>query len=297
MKKINKYEVIKLFSLHDCELISDYAGCSIKMDFKCVKCGLIGSLSLDKFKRKIKKGLICNCLTWTAEADEILIKYYGKETREFILNKLQGVTYSMLKSRVKILNLTGDTSFVMKKVRSGNYRRYYFDFDYFSKIDINRSYWAGFICAKSCIHGSHIQINSTKIDIEIFKLLQDEVGHTDTIRMVNNNISINFFGADKWLIGLANNYYINETFALEHLDEQNTLYYISGYVLGQKSITEESFELSGSKYLLEWIKKWFDFWCPAMKRKYTEIYEDNDKYHYRILGHRANYLAKKMIIK
>lgn len=311
MKKLSKEEVKDLFSDNGCELLGDYIGCGISMTYRC-KCGTVSSISLDKFRRRLlrKEGCWnCNRHEWTSEEDEILRSLYGVESRNQILNKLPGIDLVMLKSRAHKLGLKGNRNVVLKKARKGRGRKYSFDFDYFDSIDIIRSYWAGFIASNGCVNHERkcISIGLSEKDIDHLTAFQDAVLHTGVIyRVVSKNgesqASVCFYGADKWLVGLEKNYCIFATNPPVHLDETNALAYIVGCIDGDGYISNKidsndfHIQITGAESILLWIKEIFDKLCPAINKRYAEVFKTKKGcFAYNVSGRRAKYLIKRMM--
>lgn len=295
MKKKNENEVKLLFSKNGCELLDKYTSYRAQMRYKC-KCGNIGHISLDKFQRRLNRNegcWYCNRHQWTKEEDDIIRQYYGKETREVILSKLPGVTYTMLKNRANHLNLLGNRSLVQKKAK----RKYQFDLKFFDKMDEVKSYWAGFILANSsiCNDTKNISLKFRKEDQKHVEKFQDSILHTGLAVEKKKIFVLNFFSADQWLENLNLD-------IIKNLNDKNSLSFIVGYLDGDVNfrskgiLDDSSIRIIGNEELLIWIKNLFDKMCPSLKKKYCDIKQDKkERFYYLIAGSRAKYLIKKML--
>lgn len=310
MKKLDKFEVSNIFVSAGCEMLGEYVGYSIPIKYKC-KCGSVGFISLDKFKQRLKREegcWYCNRHKWTKEEDQILISLYGKESRSVILEKLPGISYQELKTRTETLKLKGDRVISLSKARKGKFRKYTYNLDFFENIKEEVSYWAGFIAATGCIGKDRVTIRLCEEDQYHLEKLQDAVLHTGLIlKEISKNkpqVILGFYGACKWISDLENNYSIIAKKSLTppvKLNENNALSYIVGYLdrTGYLSSKGEStgvkIQFVGTKEVLCWIKKWFDFLCPAMNKRYAEVRQRGKHFQYFVSGARAKYLIKKML--
>ncbi len=328
MKTLKNEEIVLFFAKEGCELLDEYKKCNLSMTYRC-RCGAMGRISLDKFKRRLKRSegcWNCNRKEWTMAEDELLKNLYGKFSRQEIHDQIPGTTLSSIKSRAATLGLVGNRSLVQRRARKGKGRKYQINFDYFDMIDVQRSYWGGFIAADGCVSEKRKTLairlhEKDRLHLECFR---DMVGYTGKIYDVSAvcrkgrfksgpQVLIQFCGVDNWLKKLENTYNIvpRKSLILEppiNLDENNSLAYIIGYTDGDGCIStggrittgkrpgDWSIQYIGTFSVLCWIKTWFDRWCPAVRRRHASVRLDKKgHYRYSVAGQRAKYLLKKMM--
>lgn len=305
MKNLLSDDVKKLFEFHGCRLLEEYNKCDLAMSYIC-SCGKSGFISLDKFKRRIKNNSgckSCNSRIWSEDEDNFIRLSYGKLPRQELLNVLQDVSYNELKNRAYKLGLQGNRSFVQSKARKGKGRKYEIDFNFFDKVDVIRSYWAGFIAMNGNIgeDKGQLSISVNENHLEHLELFKDSVGYKG-----DSKLSVNFYGVEKWLIQLKNSYNLVPKKMLTpdppvDLNEINSLSFIIGYIDGFDCIHFKNgnalISMVGSNNMMCWIKTWFDIWSPSIQRRYAVVRLEKGKkgyYKYCLSGQRAMYLLRKM---
>ena len=310
MKKLTQEKVCKIFEDYGCKLLSLYTSCAAPLDYKC-RCGKVGSISLDKFKRRIKRQEGCKyCLhhEWTAEEDQILRNLYGNEPRNVISEAL-GVSLAAVKSRAQYLGLQGNSGAVNTKARSGKGRKYSFDDDFFSKKSLVACYWAGYLAAVGSIvlQKSTVQISLNKEVKKHLEQFQDVSCHTGVIHeLKNDKLLLQFHSASKWIKDLNQNFGItSQKSNLQppfKLSEKESLAFIVGYIDGKGLFRhkEQKFgfemEIKGSQGLLLWIKSWFDKWYPPLSKKVLDTVKVRKfLFKYEIQGVRVKYIIEKLL--
>jgi len=312
MKKLTQEEVFSIFEDYGCRLISSYASCSVPLEYQC-KCGRLGNISLDKFKRRIKRKEGCKyCLhhEWTKEQDEILRNMYGKEPRSIISKALGGITLASIKSRAQYLDLQGDCSVVNIKARKGKGRKYSFNEDFFSKKSLISCYWAGYLAAVGNIspQKNTVYIKLNQQDKKHLQQFQDDSCHTGLIHELDEKIILlQFHSAEKWIKDLSKNFSIT---AKKHLNlkppidlsEKEALSYIIGYFDGNGDLNDNKqkydygMQIKGNQFILLWIKSWFDIWYPPLNKKILDIKKyKKSLFKYFLLGVRAKYIIEKLM--
>lgn len=180
---------------------------------------------------------------WLLEEDEILKYIYGKVKIEHVLEMIPRHTYGSIHKRVKFLGLKGDPKLAQKKYTINKY--------FFSDLNTESCYWAGFIAADGCIgKGSSIHIGlSTKDEEQIVKFIQS-VGYNGYIkrgRLINKNGSISYYSrvsvwsVPQWIEDLNLKFNITKRKSLTLkpptcLNNQQSLSFIAGYLDGDGSI-------------------------------------------------------------
>lgn len=308
MKKLSTQEVFDIFLDYGCELLSEYERSDVPMTYRC-KCGVTGKISLDKMRRRIKSGhgcKFCNSNIWNSDEDEILRLNYGKIPRVDLLVKLPGKTYHDIKNRASKLKLVGNISLVQSQARAGKGRKYSINFDYFDNINLQTSYWAGFIAAVGDLSDERkrISLRVAKCDRMHLELFRETVGYTGKIHELSDQVLIQCHGVGKWIEKLQKNYFITPRKGATlqpptEIDEDNSLAFICGYIDGKGKIklSEDKLvlEIFGTQDVLCWIKVWFDRLCPSVSRRYAVVRPDRKhQFRYVLGGHRAGYLLRRL---
>jgi len=305
MKNLSQEVIFNLFKDAGCQLLSEYKKCNIPLIYIC-KCGKKGEITLDKFRKRIKRGggcAFCGKKEWTKNQDECLKNLYGKVPRKLILESIPGMTYSDIKNRANNLGLKGNRRLVSKQINKK--RKYHINDSYFNVIRSEASYWAGFMASSGIINynKNQISINVFQEDLVHLELFKKTIDYNGKIYDFNGKLSLQIHGVGDWIFLLENNYQITTRKHLHlkppfDLDELNSMSYIIGYIDGccEISLDNDSMKMFGTIDVLSWIKNWFDYWCPCVQRRYAVIRMDrNDRYFYCLSGKRANYILNKMI--
>jgi hypothetical protein len=313
MKKLSESDVALFFAKFGCELLGQYEGCGIPVKYKC-SCGRIGDISLDKFKRRIKRKegcFYCNKHEWTSEEDNLLREMYGKQPRVVISEKLC-VSYSAIKSRAAFLKLSGNRLLVTSKARRGKGTKYSHDIHFFDKKTNISLYWAGFIAAGGCIHKkkNSVSIKLKEIDLSHLEKFQDVVCHTGVIHRLikDKKVLFTIHGANQWIDNLKKYYNIIEKKSLilqppNDLNDQEALAYIVGYIDGDSCLFNKGalkcsfIQVGGTEQMLLWIKDFFDKWCPPFYGRHANVNKRNRSniFTYSIRGVRAKHLLEKLL--
>jgi len=290
MKKLLQKEVEDIFNSQNCVLKGLYVCSSKPIKYVCF-CGIESEISLDRFKKKIKSDKICSHThVWTEQEDEIIRKNYGIIPREDILNLLSGVTYNQLKNRAYALGLKGNRKLVSQKIiKNKDFNECYFDV-----IDINRSYWAGYIAGMGSISKPRNRL-ILKGNISVLeRFAKDCELNLDKI----NIDRINLYGVEKWIYNLEKNYNLKPSNSVNleasiELDENNSLSYIKGYILGRGDLINNELRIVGSNDVLCWIKVWFERISPAVQRRFAVIKPyKRGLYRYILTGARKDYIIR-----
>lgn len=309
MRNLLPLEVKKTFEDSGYQLLDEYNKSNISMSYIC-KCGERGLITLDEFRRRLKNDVGCKKCNgdnlWSEEEDKYLKSLYGKVPRQEILDCLLGKSYSDLKNRAYKLGLQGNRSFVQSQARRGKGRKHQIDFNFFDIIDCVRSYWAGFIAMNGNINEDRkrLMIGVDKKDLIYLEAFKKSVGYTGEASCFGCQFSIQFYGVEKWLEKLSENYCLTPRKHLTlqppvQLDEENSLSFIIGYIDGKSCFISTgkdfSIHLTGTNDMMCWIKTWFDIWSPSIQRRCASVILDKKgHYRYTVSGKRADYLIRKM---
>lgn len=313
MKKISQSDVSLFFLKFGCELLGQYKGCGVPIRYKC-SCGKVGDISLDKFKRRIKRNegcFYCKNYEWTNEKDDLLKNMYGHEPRAVISEKLQA-SNSSIKSRAAFLGLKGNRSLVISKARRGKGAKYFHDVKFFDKKNNVSLYWAGFIAADGCIHKTKnsVSVRLRENDLQHLEKFQDVACHTGVIHKLSKRKQVLFtiHGAHQWIDNLEKHYNIIAKKSLilqppNGLSDYEALSYIVGYIdgdgcLSSKGVTSGySIQIAGTEKMLLWIKFLFDKWCPPFYKRIANVnkIKKSNIFCYSIKGVRAKHLLNKLL--
>lgn len=309
MKKLSQKDVVDLFSKHGCELLGKYEGTGKPVLYRC-SCGRESNISLDKFRRRIKRkeGCIgCNSFHWDEEKDRILMENYGFKSRKEICLLIPGVSLGSIKARAKKLGLSGNKSASMSKAHDLMKKKYCVYNDFFAQKKITSSYWAGFIAsrAKASIKKNTIYFSLPLEYKNILENFQDISCHTGVIKEKNKKLFLYFYGVKKWINDLITNYGLFSDninlFELPYLSkEKNILSFIIGYIDGSgrvsKFLKDYKIEITGNKIFLDWIKFNFDKFIPPLGGDFASMSEGKrNKFIYSVRNIRAKYLIKKLL--
>lgn len=309
MKKLSQEDVKLLFLQHGCELLGEYEGSRKPVFYRCF-CGRNGQISLDKFRRRIRRGegcIGCNSFVWDDEKDKILKECYGNKSRKEICLLIPGVTFGSLKARAKKLKLSGNKSLSMANAHNFIKTKYSVYKDFFSHKKLISSYWAGFISSRAIISVKKHTI-SFSLPIEFRSTLekfQDISCHTGSIKELRNKVVLYFYGVKKWLDDLKGNFGLfsneKEPFSASFLvKEKYILAFIVGCIDGNgkisKFLNDYKIEIFGKSNLLTWIKLNFDKLIPPLGGEYASMcsYKRNI-FSYSIRSVRAKFLIKRLL--
>lgn len=307
MKMLSNEEVSLLFKDNGCILLGEYKKCSLPISYQC-SCGNIDKISLDKFKRRLKRDKGCRyCGTkkWHLWQDDILRLSYGKLSRKEIMSHLPGFSYNSIKNRASVLGLQGNRPLVLSIARRGKGKKYQLDETFFDEVDLIQSYWAGFIATYGCISykKNRLSIRLHEKDAEHLEKFKTAVGYTGpTYKITAKGISgpqvlLQCHSTHRWLDNLRKLYNItHEKLTLQppNLDEKNAMAYIIGYIDGKGCISKKAIQLIGTKEVLTWIKDWFDCWAFS-KRRMAKSRQFKTYYTYSVGGKRAMSLLLTML--
>lgn len=310
MRKLSQLDVSLFFSKFGCELLGNYMGSGIPVTYKC-SCGRVGDISLDKFKRRIRRNegcFYCKKYEWTLDKDNLLKEMYGRESRAVISDKLS-VNYSSIKSRASFLGLKGNRSLVISKARRGKGLKYYHDVNFFDKKNNISLYWAGFIAANGCIQKkkNSVSIKLREDDLQHLEKFQDVACHTGVIHKIKSKqVLFTIHGAHRWLEKLEEYYNIVATKSLilqppNNLSDSEALCYIVGYMDGEGCLSSKEIssdyclQITGSERMLLWVKSLFDKWCPPFYGRIANVNKRRKMFCYVIKGVRAKHLLEKLL--
>lgn len=193
-------------------------------------------------------------MNWTLDEISILKKWYGKISADKIpLNKTARSIY-MKAFRLGL------------EAKIGPKSRYSHNKKYFSLLNEECCYWAGFIAADGCIHDGHghyISINLSNIDLKHLDLFKEGIQYTGSIGTYQNDSSIVIHNAIEIITDLQNYFSITSRKSLtlkppSLLNENHIRAFIRGYMDGDGSISKHNKSLNvsfvGTYEMIKWIK-------------------------------------------
>lgn len=313
MKKITQKEVEELFKSYKCCLFDIYEHSSFPMKYKCF-CGNISTISLNKFKERIKKNKgckFCKSHNWTKQQDDILKRMYGNCSRDEISLALCGIEKKFIKSRAKFLKLKGNVSFVNKSARKGKGIKNTYNYLFFSNISNLSCYWAGFLAADGCVlpKKNTVSIRLHEKDKNHLIQLQKNVNHIGKIFDLKKEKQclVHFHSAKKWIEDLLLIYNItakkSKTLRPPNIKNiSHVISFICGYIDGDGCLSNRgiksgySIQIYGTEWMLNWIKSYFDKWFPPIGKKESHVnIVKKYMYKYAITGTRAKFLIDRLL--
>lgn len=294
---------MQLFSENGCELLGKYDGSGVPVEYRC-KCGVRGLISLDKFRRRLRRGEgceNCNVFVWNGFYDQILRDFYGKESRKRILEMIPGVSYGSLKARVKKLGLIGNKSVSMSKAHGLIKHKYDINADFFAKKSSIVCYWAGVLACSSVNVGKNSLILFLPLERRVLlEKFQDVICHTGVIDdSMSGRCGLRLYGVGKWISDIRKNFGDIWKSDLCLRRERDVLSFVVGYMDARGCIKnflrDYRIEISGRKKLLDWVKNLFDRWVPPLGGDFCSIQiGKRNSYIYSVWNVRAKFLIKKL---
>lgn len=271
-----------------------------------------------------KLGIFREDYRWTEEEDNMLKQYYDNKTIKDLMLLFPNRTNNGIKLRARKLGLWQDVSLP--------YRKYSYDYSFFSLPDVNNSYYAGFIAADGSVSEkmSLLRINIKENDGYILERFKHDLGYTGELSYFrdypgNNSViknkskfsfmvAITLCGAKQIVEDLRNNYNIipNKTLILQpptRLDWTNSYSFIVGLIDGDGSIGLNkhnpskwgtnyslSISLAGTFEMLFWVKCLFDQISSNKNRHNAEVTKQKTSniWVYRVGGNRAYQILKEL---
>ena len=271
-----------------------------------------------------KLGIYREDYRWTEEEDDILREYYSNTTVKEIMRMLPSRTDNSIKLRARKLGLWQDESLP--------YRKYSYNYDFFSVPNTTNSYYAGLIASDGSVSTTtHVlRISLKENDSYILQQFINDINYTGELKFFNDTPGANsvikdkttetptallaLSGAGKIITDLEHNYNIvpNKTLILQppkSLDLVDKLAFIVGLIDGDGSISHAvtkrkrvndyhgiGCSIAGTFALLTWVKEVFDVLCPNVGRTNAEVLKmkNTNIWIYRAGGNRAYHILKEL---
>lgn len=236
-----------------------------------------------------------------------ILEDYNNNVPISVINEKYGVSYLTVYRWLKKNNIQA------RNIHPFKYNR---NINYFTIPNNENSYWAGFIAADGHIlkNKKSIQIKVSLKDLNHLMTFKNMCEYEGVIRtydrtngyLNNKYCALNIGAAEQWSNDLYNNFNIlngNKTFDLifpRHLNNENKLSFIAGYIDGDGSISyyEENNKyilsvVSGSKDILIGIKEYFDEKYKAVhNRGFAKVRTKDNIYQYALEGKRFYNIIK-----
>ena len=222
---------------------------------------------------------------WSPKEDAFLRKYYGHLSYSDI-SRSMGRSWSAVRNRSSYIGLTD---------RSNLGRKYSANTEFFSTPNVINSYWAGFIAADGCISDNgRLAIGLARLDIAHLDQLCIDLDYTGGVRVYEDRASLSV-NSKKITYDLKNNFNItprkSATLGTPNIDEEALIKaFISGVIDGDGSISAKPrITVYGTRWILGWIKEYFDLWTTKTRYKRSEVRKIRGKnlYSYRVNCRRA----------
>lgn len=140
-------------------------------------------------------------------------------------------------------------------------RKYPINYDYFSKVNVNNSYFAGLIAADGCVYNNVLSLELHKQDIDILNKFSNDIEYNGKLYYRKNRNTVTLPIRSKQVAkDLSNNFNIveNKTHILiaPNISKKFVPHFIRGYIDGDGSYCSTSYNISirGTENLLSWIK-------------------------------------------
>lgn len=222
-------------------------------------------------------------IKWTQEETGILIQHYGKMLPAAIHQKIPTRTPLSIKLKAFNLGLQSNLGKISRKIYSHNE-------NYFNELNIENSYWAGFISGDGNVfidknHGSNLKIALSRIDKRHLEKFRECIGGNHKIHDVTNKHP--WGESDESILLICSavkvcqdlNRHFNiipaKTFILKppNLSEER---HVANFIRGSMdadggiysnddSDKQWSVQFLGTRDLLEWIKFYIQKYVPEAK--------------------------------
>lgn len=271
-----------------------------------------------------KLGIYRENYRWTEEEDNILRENYSNKTVSQLIDMFVGRTGNSIKLRARKLGLWQDKSLV--------WRKYSYNYSFFSEPDITNSYYAGLLAADGSISEQNktIRISLKDNDAYILERFSEDIEFTGSVKYFvdypgENSVIANktkstdtallcLSGAGKTIEDLKVNFNIvpNKTLILEppsSLSFEHSLSYITGYIDGDGSIYivdnkpkrgeprySLGVSLAGTFNVLTWVKHIFDGIESNKNRSNSQVLKQQGSniWIYKVRSLRAYHILKRL---
>jgi DNA-binding Lrp family transcriptional regulator len=209
-------------------------------------------------------------MSWTKKEDIFLKKHIGKITYEDIAEKLKKskrtISYRVDKLGIKGINLS--SKFRFKK-------KYSVNDNFFSKVNLINSYYAGLIASDGCVRGNTISLTQSESRLYVIKRFVKDINYNGKIYKSHHTKGHNSFtvviSSVKLKQDLKNNFNIIEKKSLiltppKFIDNECKLSFIVGLIDGDGTIgfynkkkdkKTSLISLCGTYDMTKWV---FDIW-------------------------------------
>lgn len=228
-------------------------------------CNLLPNRNIKSIRIKASKLGLKSVISWSEEEDYILYKFYGKKHHSEYSSLLNNRTHSSILNRANKLGIKADK---YKYVYKYNVNHYYFKY-----VNLENSYWAGFIAADGWVDNNGtstlgIKLSNNDVNhIERFKIDIDsnnpiKIRKVESFGRIRKYCVINIYSADI-LSDLCKNYNItpNKTFTLmpPNIDDiKCKISFICGLLDGDGTIytigDSKRITFLGNENIIKWIK-------------------------------------------
>lgn len=211
-------------------------------------------------------------MRWTEEEKCSIVELYKTHTCKEI-GELIGRTTDAVTTRLSML---GESN-------KGRGRRYDVDYNYFSVLNPERAYWAGFIAADGCLYERSFVVSFMlqRTDYQQLEKFRIACGYSGAVRFGNtplngrryDNAVLAITGVSQWFEDLNNYYSLTPKKSLtlrapNITDDVLLKYFITGYFDGDGCLSNDGkpnwrISFRGNVDFLNFVKGCCDRWYPA----------------------------------
>jgi len=233
---------------------------------------------------------------WTEKDDgRLLSLYYSHSIKE--ITHILGRSWEAVRLRAE--RLIKKRGLILKNPWNN------VDHSYFSKLNLENCYWAGFIAADGSVHNNQLRIELQSKDmlhLELFKHCCSFTGEIHTSERLTEHGYLSktsniLVSSSSWVKDLRNNFGIipRKTHALlpPGIKKERLLKsYIIGLIDGDGGIYNYAYpiiQITGNKNIVSFVKEKLDLWFPkSFRKRFPKIrLIKNKTYSYSVGGERA----------
>lgn len=232
---------------------------------------------------------------WSTFERDILTYNYGKVTYQKMELLLPGRTWSQIRNQARHIGLTKGSNLG---------RKYSTNKDFFAVPNTLNSYWAGFIAADGCVTNGKLTIGIAPKDQRHIERFVSDISYTGKI-YYRDSVVTAAISCKQYIKHLKDNFNITERKSLTLQppninNETLVASYIIGLIDGDGSISFKRegnvcITIYGTRFILQWVKEYFDKWTKPTNYKKSEVRDVNDARnlsYYHVCSSRARELHK-----
>lgn len=233
---------------------------------------------------------------WSEDEKKIVLGNYGKLSYEQISLLLPNRNWFQVRNQANYLGLTN---------KSNLGRKYSTNKNFFTYPNLLNCYWAGFIAADGCVRRNKLSIGLAHLDANHLEQFVKDISFTGKIYYYEKAIKLEI-SCDNYVQDLFNIFNITERKSLTlkppHIENEDLVSaYIIGLIDGDGCISFKRpgnicISISGTQFVLEWVKEYFDKWTSVSNYKRSIVRKRNDQSkisYYQICSSRAEEIYER----